>query len=212
MNEIMKVTESNGKQLIDARELHQFLEVNSKFADWIKNRIVKYEFIEGEDFVCISKSLEKPQGGRPSDEYALTIEMAKELAMVENNAKGSMARKYFIEVEQKYKAIPMQLNTPELLLKAVQMLVETTNRQNEIESRVEKLETKTIGSGELQHFSILAFCNNIHKQISLNEAKEFGQKCSRMCTQMGFQTGKIPDPRFGTVKTYPLSVLESIIK
>lgn len=100
--ELIKIREENGQQLVSGRELHVFLEVKSKYADWIKNRIRKYEFLEGNDFFTLSKILEN--GGREFD-HALTIEMAKELSMVENNDKGKEARKYFIKCERKLKSI-----------------------------------------------------------------------------------------------------------
>ena len=102
MTELIKVTEENGSKLVSARELYEFLEVKSKFADWIKNRIEKYGFEENQDFVTLSKNLEN--GGREID-YILKIDMAKELSMVENNDKGRQARKYFIEIEKKFVAL-----------------------------------------------------------------------------------------------------------
>ena len=68
---------------------------------WIKNRIEKYGFVENQDFVVFHKKMENPQGGRPSREYYITLDMAKELAMVENNKKGMQVRKYFVECEKK---------------------------------------------------------------------------------------------------------------
>lgn len=84
----------------NARELHEKLEINSKFADWIKNRISKYDFIENKDFITVSKILET--GGK-SIEYFISIDMAKELCMVENNEKGREIRRYFIECEKTLK-------------------------------------------------------------------------------------------------------------
>ena len=86
----------NGK-LVDARELHAFLGSKQDFSNWITNRIRKYGFEDGKDF---SINLLKSRGGRPSKEYYLTLNMAKELAMVENNPKGREARRYFIEAEE----------------------------------------------------------------------------------------------------------------
>lgn len=102
--ELIKVTKENGVNLVSARELHEFLGVKSKFADWIKNRIKKYGFEENVDFtrVCeVSKSLEGSRlVERENDNYILKIDMAKELSMVENNDRGREARKYFIECER----------------------------------------------------------------------------------------------------------------
>lgn len=98
MNELPKIQTQNDQQLVDARELHEFLEIQSKFADWVRNRIEKYGFIDNQDFMTLSKNLEN--GGR-TFEYALTLDMAKELCMVENNDKGREARRYFIQMEKK---------------------------------------------------------------------------------------------------------------
>jgi len=98
MNELIKIENRGGIQTVEARELYNFLQVHSKFADWIKNRIEKYNFIEGQDFVTLSKSLEN---GGSQKEYYISLDMAKEFSMVENNEKGKEARRYFIECEKK---------------------------------------------------------------------------------------------------------------
>ena len=104
--ELVKLNETQvGEELIrtvNARELYEFLEIRSRFADWITNRIEKYEFEENKDFVTFSKSLEK---GRPTVEYYISLDMAKELAMVENNEKGREARRYFIQCEKELREI-----------------------------------------------------------------------------------------------------------
>lgn len=101
------------RQAVNARELHAFLEVESKFADWIKNRIEEYGFIENADFL-VSKILDTKPTGRggnrkPIIEYFLTLDTAKELAMVERNAKGREARRYFIECERQAKQAAVAL-------------------------------------------------------------------------------------------------------
>ncbi|WP_372473327.1 antA/AntB antirepressor family protein [Capnocytophaga sp. ARDL2] len=101
MKELIKITEQNGNRAVSARELHGFLEVKSKFAEWINRRIEEYGFIEGQDFSSFSEISEKPNGGRPTTEYAISINMAKELSMVERNEKGKLARLYFIEMEKR---------------------------------------------------------------------------------------------------------------
>lgn len=85
---------------VDARTLHLWLKSGDRFADWIKKRIKTYGFIENEDYVCFSVKSEKPYGGRTSREYHLTLDVAKELSMVENNEQGRIARRYFINCEK----------------------------------------------------------------------------------------------------------------
>ncbi|AQX19897.1 antA/AntB antirepressor family protein [Bartonella sp. WD16.2] len=98
-----QVIDQETVQTVNARELHAFLEVTSKFADWITERINQYEFVENQDFVCFPILGSKGRGGHNRKEYHVTLDMAKELAMVERNEKGKQARQYFIECERKAK-------------------------------------------------------------------------------------------------------------
>lgn len=100
MNELINITTTtiNNEEVnaVNARELHEKLEIETKFNTWMPRRIEEYEFEEGRDFVTnLSKS-----HGRPSKEYIISLDMAKELAMVENNEQGRRIRRYFIEVEK----------------------------------------------------------------------------------------------------------------
>jgi anti-repressor protein len=107
--------EGRHQQLCDARDLHTFLGIGRFFSNWIKDRIEQYGFIEGEDFLpvlaksyeaendfCLPNSASKTdrRGGHNRVDYHLTIDMAKELAMVENNEKGRQIRRYFIAMER----------------------------------------------------------------------------------------------------------------
>lgn len=91
-------------ETVNARELHTFLESKQDFSTWIKNRIEKYEFVENQDFIKLHKKMELSKTGQMAIEYYVSVGMAKQLAMVENNEKGMQARKYFIECEERLKA------------------------------------------------------------------------------------------------------------
>ncbi|MEC5395241.1 antA/AntB antirepressor family protein [Bergeyella sp. RCAD1439] len=99
--ELIKITDHNGNKAVSARELYQFLESKQQFSDWIQNRIRDYGFIEGQDFEVFHNSMKNPSGGRPTLEYAISLDMAKELSMVERTEKGKQARRYFIECEKR---------------------------------------------------------------------------------------------------------------
>ena len=86
---------------VDGRTLHSVLGVRRVFAAWIQGRIEKYGFVQGQDFEVFSNSGKNSEGGRPSQEYTCTLDMGKELCMVENNEKGRIARRYFIECERR---------------------------------------------------------------------------------------------------------------
>lgn len=93
-------------QTVNARDLHAFLEVGKDFSTWVKNRIEQYGFVENTDFIAIDCA---PQNGGAGNrghkiDYHITIDMAKELSMVERNEKGKQARQYFIECERKAKS------------------------------------------------------------------------------------------------------------
>lgn len=105
MNEIIKVSDraigSGEVQTVNARDLHAFLGCGEEFAHWIKQRIEQYGFVENQDFASYRENAQK---GRPRIEYAVSLDMAKELSMVERNAKGKEARLYFLECERRAKA------------------------------------------------------------------------------------------------------------
>ena len=75
--------------------------VGKDFSSWIKNRIEKYGFVKNQDYSSFTQIGERAKGATVRIEYALSLDMAKELCMIENNEKGRMIRKYFIEVEKK---------------------------------------------------------------------------------------------------------------
>lgn len=104
LNELLPIyqTTDTGEQVVDARELCGFLDVGRDFTSWIKGRIEKYSFIENEDFIItLTKTGERQNVTR--HDYILKLDMAKELAMVENNDQGRKARRYFIEVEKRFR-------------------------------------------------------------------------------------------------------------
>ena len=131
---------SDGNKIVDARELYQFLEIKRDFPTWFKDRTDRYGFIEGEDF---SPVLGKSSGGRPHIEYSLTIDTAKELCMVENNERGSQARKHFIEVEKRFRS--QQFHVAELSPN-LQMFHALFESQAQLEIRVKAAENRSIAA------------------------------------------------------------------
>lgn len=94
--------EINGETqpLVNARDLHIFLESKQQFGNWIVNRIEQYGFVEGQDYLLNKIIIQLPSGAKYQNDYHLTLDMAKELSMVERNAKGKQARQYFIACEK----------------------------------------------------------------------------------------------------------------
>ena len=105
MQELIKITEQNGKRAVSARELHLFLEVQTPFTMWI-DRMFEYGFSENIDFEATNFFVNHPNGigGTTVKDYALTLDCAKEIAMLQRSERGKMARQYFIECEKQLRA------------------------------------------------------------------------------------------------------------
>lgn len=97
----------NGEVLVSARDLHEFLEIRTDFRHWFP-RMCGYGFEENEDYTPVI--FDHPLNNQPTKDYAMKIDMAKEIAMIQRSRKGKMARKYFIEVEKAW-------NSPEMIMK-----------------------------------------------------------------------------------------------
>lgn len=103
MEELIKIKEENGKQAVSARELYKFLEATERFSNWFERQL-QYGFVENQDFTSVKSFTVVGNGAeKPVDDYALTIDCAKEISMIQRNEKGKIARQYFIEVEKRYR-------------------------------------------------------------------------------------------------------------
>lgn len=125
--ELTTIKVNKDRITLSTRELHEFLEVKSKYADWFKN-MSAYGFEENIDYQAISKNLEN--GGRKID-HQITIEMAKEIAMIQRTEKGKQARQYFIQLEKEW-------NSPQKVMARALIM-----SQEEVEAlRIENKELK----------------------------------------------------------------------
>lgn len=135
---------------VHGRQLHQWLKVGRDFSNWMKDRIDRYGFEEGVDFVkeVSARSGENPSGGRPTTEYLLTLDTAKEVAMVENNTRGRQARRYFIEIERRYREQTPALDSSvgEQILRIVQ---ETNAGMARLAEMMQRTQADTVAAIEI---------------------------------------------------------------
>ena len=129
MNELAKIipinTENPERITVFARDLHAFLEVDTRFNDWFP-RMCEFGFEEGKDFYSF---LSKTQnGGRPSRDAELTIDMAKEICMLQRNEKGKIARRYFVELEKAWNS------TEKVMARALQI---ANNQVKQLQAKIE---------------------------------------------------------------------------
>jgi anti-repressor protein len=118
---------------VDARGLHQFLEVETKFADWVARQLVDFE--EGFDFLKNEKPIGIKQNGQI--DYLLTVDTAKELAMLSRTERGRQARKYFIEMEKKAKEQASQPALPYNYISALEQLLESKKEEQRLRLEAE---------------------------------------------------------------------------
>lgn len=146
--------------LVDARDLHKHLDVTSRFNDWIANRIKQYGFIEGEDFCYYNLSSRENQtlsgrfgnllAGSNRRDHHLSLEMAKELALVENNARGRQIRRGLIAMEREVRERLPQLLDENAALKR---LVLTTSPELGNLIRYREMGLSMVEIGKLQNKS-----------------------------------------------------------
>ena len=163
--------DGNAVETVNARELHAFLEVQTRFNDWIKNRIEQYDFVENQDFLVVTeKKVTMTDAGEKATlikEYYITLDMAKELAMVERTEKGKQARQYFIECERKLRETQAKL-APKTYVEALRTLAD------EVEAHEQTKQTLAIAEPKAQYFDKLVERNLLTNFTTT--AKEFGIK------------------------------------
>ena len=141
MEELVKVNlNENNEQVVEGRELHQFLGVKTQYTKWLERKVEKYGFIENIDFITISQKRLTAQGNETTyKEHILKLSMAKELAMLENNEKGKQARLYFIKCEEEYKKQKQNM-LPQDYIQALEKLLESEKEKEKL--RLENIQQK----------------------------------------------------------------------
>ena len=139
--ELIKIIEREGRQLVSGRELHEFLEIRTKYKDWFR-RMVEYGFEEEIDFIRVAQKRATNNLKNPVTtviDHAISIDMAKEISMIQRTEKGKAARQYFINCEKKLKEVK-KLSPMELMELQFKALKEQKEKIAQVENRVYKLE------------------------------------------------------------------------
>lgn len=158
MNEIIKVNYDNDRPTVLARDLHDFLEVKTAFKDWFP-RMCEYGFSEGTDFCSF---LSESTGGRPAQDAQLTIEMAKEICMLQRNERGKQARQYFIQLEKDW-------NSPEkVMARALQIADKEIKR---LETQIEEDKPKVLFAGAVETSKSSILIGELAKILKQNGVK-----------------------------------------
>lgn len=126
-NELIKVTVQNDQQLVSARDLYKGLEIRTRFSLWVSQNFKEFE--KGTDFTSVVTTTDMPNGGtKPIQDYALTIDMAKQLCLLSRTARGKEYREYLIEVEKKW-------NNPDMIMQRALTIANNRVKLLETEKR-----------------------------------------------------------------------------
>ena len=169
MNELLKIDTSNAERItVSARDLYEFLEATERFNSWFE-RVTQYGLVENTDYTTVKKLTEVPNNGgiqiRELDDYQLTIDTAKQIAMLQRNEKGTQARKYFIQVENAW-------NSPERVM-----------------ARALEIAHKTIATLELKNNEMKPKALFADAVASSKTSILIGQ-LAKILTQNGYQIGQ----------------------
>ena len=177
MNELIKIEKQiiNNEKVnsVNARDLWVALESKQDFSTWIKARLEQAYAVENEDYGVFHKTVENLKGGRPQVEYALSLDLAKNIAMLERNEKGNQIRKYFIACEKQLR----EQQTPQLpqtYLEALESLVESEKRNQALQNKIELDKPK------------VAFADSV---ASSDDTISIGQ-LAKLLKQNGIETGR----------------------
>lgn len=169
MKHLLNIQQNNGKSVVSARELYDFLEPKTEFSHWCK-RMFEYGFTDGVDFTPI---LTESTGGRPGADFALALNCAKEISMLQRTDRGKEARQYFIDCE---KNLLSPANDDEIILRAV----------NTLQTRVEDYKMRLLQANEtiIEQAPIVKYANDVLSSPDLISttviAKDLGMSANNL--------------------------------
>ena len=171
MNELIKISYDNERPTVLGRDLHRFLEVETRYNDWFA-RMCEYGFIENIDYYSFLSNRIDGNAGKPRQDHQLTIEMAKEICMLQRNEKGKQARQYFIQLEKDWnspeKVMARALRIAEKQIKQLQTLNSELTVSNNIMKPKAEYFDQLVDRGLLTSFRETAKQLNVKEKSFIN--------------------------------------------
>lgn len=174
MNELIKIEVKDGQQLVSGRELHKFLEIKTPYTQWFE-RMIEYGFVENTDFIPVSQKSESGgiSGVKVVQDHLMTLNMAKEISMLQRNEKGKQARQYFIKCEEAW-------NSPEMILARANqiqshMIDDYTKKIEILENKVKEDKPKVIFADAVEASKTSILIGELAKLLKQNGV-DTGQK------------------------------------
>ena len=230
-NSLVPVYETNKrKKVVYGSDLHKVLGVKSNYREWSLRRFRECDALEERDFQGVEIST--PSGQRKID-HIIPLDIAKEMAMLERNEKGKKVRRYFIEVEKKYKASLVQspmtkspvshgsmpqspMPQAEIVLWSVQQLIEQERRMEaledhfkEVASRQDELDARTTPRPQV-YYTIAGYWKRMGMPLTRREAAALGKTATLVCKALRAVKRTVDDEKYGRVGSYPVQVLKIV--
>ena len=218
MNELIKIENREiGKETIQttsARELHEFLEVTERFSSWMERQF-KHGFEENVDY--LGCKVFNTKANQELQDYYLSLDCAKEIAMLQKSDKGREARKYFIECEKQLKSsmptdpLLMIAHMAQQAYEAKLLTQQVAHRQDSMEQTLKEVQAKQEALTDSSNFfSVLAFANLHDIGLTNGKLSALSRKAGKLSEKLGAEVGTISDQRFGKIKVYHKDVLTQL--
>lgn len=169
-SELIPIQNNDGAQAVLGRDLHAFLEIGKDYSTWFKD-MCQYGFIAGQDFSPKSGKTSEA-GGRPRIDHIISLEMAKEICMIQRSPLGNQARQYYIECERRARNNVPALSGPELVARA---LIEAQNMLEEKDQQIKELAPKALFADAVAASSGSMLIREFAKELCQN-GYETGEK------------------------------------
>ena len=194
------------------RDLHQALGIKTAYKDWFP-RMCEYGFEEGRDFNLLKFERVQIEGSREVSrevvDHQLTIEMAKEICMIQRTEIGKRCREYFLEIERRYNERVKTLTPEEYLFEQARIMLEHSKRLSAVESKVGRLEARMETRPE-HCYTVAGYASLRGINVDVNRANMLGRKAAKLSREYGYDVSKTQDPRFGSVNIYHEDILKSV--
>ncbi|MDY3529138.1 phage antirepressor KilAC domain-containing protein [Riemerella anatipestifer] len=163
MKALIKITEQNGRKAVSARELHSFLEITERFSSWFE-RMCQYGFVENIDYQGCE--FFNTLANQTLKDYALTLDTAKEISMLQRSEKGKQARRYFIECEKKLRTGAYAL--PQTFAEALKLAAQQAERLELQQAELKKQAPKVAYYEEVLQSESTYNTNQIAKELGMS--------------------------------------------
>ena len=201
MGELIKIDNENR---VDGRELHEFLQVGTAYKDWFP-RMVEYGFIEGVDF-CSKMS--ESTGGRPAVNHSMTIDMAKEISMIQRNERGKQARQYFIACEKRLKMLSTpsyQITDP---IARAQAWIEEEKKRQLLQAQNEEMKPKALFADAVSSSRTSILIRDLAKLVKQNGVDMGQNRLFSWLRENGYLIKSGSDKNMPTQRSMDMSLFE----